>query len=130
MNLRRPRFLIVLLLSVSSYLYAQDCPATSAEPLRVGVLPVLNTLPTFVAQQQGFFADAGVTVEVVPLESARDRAIALQTGQIDVANSDAVATLLQVAAGDALENRPQRRSRPQLPLFLHRDRRGQRPRHA
>ncbi len=98
------RLLAVLAaLSGGGYLCAQPCPPPGAEPLRVGVLPVLNTLPVFVAQQEGFFDDAGVTIELVPLESARDRAIALQTGQIDVANSDAVATLLQVAAGDALK---------------------------
>ncbi|CAN5905617.1 MetQ/NlpA family ABC transporter substrate-binding protein [soil metagenome] len=97
------RFLPLLFVLSLGHLYAQTCPPPSVTPLRVGVLPVLNTLPTFVAQQQGFFDEAGIKVELVPLESARDRAIALQTGQIDVANSDAVATLLQVAAGDSLK---------------------------
>ena len=93
----------VFLFVLTGHLYAQTCPPPSAAPLRVGILPVLNTLPVFVAQQQGFFDAAGIQVELVPLESARDRAIALQTGQIDVANSDVVATLLQVAAGDSLK---------------------------
>lgn len=103
MNTFFHRLIVLLVLFSSSYLSAQTCPSPSDEPLRVGVLPVLNTLPTFVAQQEGFFDDLGVKVKLVPLESARDRSIALQAGQIDVANSDVVATLLQVAAGDLLK---------------------------
>lgn len=75
------------------------CPAPTDQPLRVGVLPVLNTLPIFVAQEEGFYDDLGVTVEIVPVESARDRAIAQQAGEIDVANSDVVGTVLQVTGG-------------------------------
>lgn len=80
-----------------------SCPAPSGEPLRVGVLPVLNTLPTFIAQQEGFYDEAGVTVELVPVESARDRSIALQAGELDVSNSDVVGTVLQAAAGTGVK---------------------------
>lgn len=75
------------------------CGPPSAEALKVGVLPVLNTLPIFVAQAAGFYEDLGVTVEIVPVESARDRAIAQQAGEIDVANSDVVGTVLQAQGG-------------------------------
>lgn len=75
------------------------CVPPGAEPLKVGVLPVLNTLPIFVAAEAGFYEDLGVTVEIVPVESARDRAIAQQAGEIDVANSDVVGTVLQVKGG-------------------------------
>lgn len=79
------------------------CPAPSGEPLRVGVLPVLNTLPTFIAQQEGVYDEVGVTVELVPMESARDRSIALQAGELDVSNSDLVGTVLQAAAGTGVK---------------------------
>lgn len=82
---------------------AQPCPAASGRPLRVGVLPVLNTLPLFVAQQDGLYQAQGVTVELVPLESARDRGIGLQTGQLDVGNNDVIGALLQIAGGDELK---------------------------
>ena len=79
------------------------CGPPSGEALAVGVLPVLNTLPIFVAQQAGFYDDRGVTVEIVPVESARDRAIAQQAGEIDIANSDAVGTVLQVNSGHGVK---------------------------
>lgn len=79
------------------------CGTPSGEPLRIGVLPVLNTLPIFVAQQAGLYEEFGVNVEIVPVESARDRAIAQQAGEIDVANSDAVGTVLQVNGGQAVK---------------------------
>jgi len=79
------------------------CGAPSDEVLRVGVLPVLNTLPIFVAAEAGFYDELGVTVEIVPIESARDRAIAQQAGEIDVANSDAIGTILQVNGGDQVK---------------------------
>jgi NitT/TauT family transport system substrate-binding protein len=82
---------------------AQECTPASGQPLRVGVLPVMNTLPLFIAQQEGFYEAAGVTVELVPIESARDRSIGLQTGQLDVGNNDVMGAVLQVASGDELK---------------------------
>jgi len=67
------------------------------------VLPVMNTLPLFVAEQEGFYAEHGVIVELVPVESARDRAIGLQTGQLHVGNNDVMGAVLQVAGGDELK---------------------------
>ncbi len=96
------RVCLILMLGSASAL-AQDCPAASGEVLRVGVLPVLNTLPLFVAQAEGFYQAEGVGVELVPIESARDRSIGLQTGQLDVGNNDVIGAVLQVASGDALK---------------------------
>ncbi len=82
---------------------AQECAPLTGTPLRVGVLPVMNTLPLFVAQQEGFYDQHGVTVELVPVESARDRSIGLQSGQLEVGNNDVMGAVLQVASGDALK---------------------------
>lgn len=95
-------FLFVTVLSLYTA-WAQTCPDPSGEPLRVGILPVLNTLPTFVAAQEGLFEAAGVNVELVPVESARDRSIGLQSGQIEVANNDVIATALQAASSDDIK---------------------------
>ncbi len=82
---------------------AQECAPLTGTPLRVGVLPVMNTLPLFVAQQEGFYDQHGVTVELVPVESARDRSIGLQSGQLEVGNNDVMGAVLQVASGDELK---------------------------
>src|SRR5690625_5818737 len=93
--------LVVLLLSSAAL--AQRCEPLTGTPLRVGVLPVMNTLPLFVADQEGFYAAHGVNVELVPVESARDRSIGLQTGQLHVGNNDVMGAVLQVAGGDELK---------------------------
>lgn len=98
------RILTPLLLALfAGAAYAQECVPTTGNPLRVGVLPVMNTLPVFVAAEEGFYEAHGVNVELVPVESARDRSIGLQTGQLDVGNNDVMGAALQVASGDELK---------------------------
>jgi NitT/TauT family transport system substrate-binding protein len=67
--------------------------------LKIAVLPVLNTLPLYVAETEGFYAEQGVTVELIPFDSARDRQIALQTGEVDGANTDLQGVILLVNGG-------------------------------
>ena len=93
----------VLLILLSSSALAQQCGPSSSRTIRVGVLPVMNTLPLFVAQSEGFYDAHGIIVELLPLESARDRSIGLQTGQIDIGNNDVMGAALQVASGDQLK---------------------------
>ena len=45
---------------------ATDAPVT----LKIAVLPIIDTLPMYVAQQEGLFAKHGVNVEFVPVASA------------------------------------------------------------
>lgn len=68
-------------------------PAASA-PLRIGVLPILDTLPLYVAESEGYFAEAGVQVTLVPVASAAERDQLLQAGQLDGVITDLVATAL------------------------------------
>lgn len=88
---------------VSSFAVAEQCQPASGQPLRIGVLPVMNTLPLFVAQSEAFYSAHGIEVTLVPIESARDRSIGLQTGQLDIGNNDVMGAALQVASGDALK---------------------------
>jgi NitT/TauT family transport system substrate-binding protein len=53
------------------------------EPLRVALLPILDSLPAYVAAEKGYFADAGVNVEIVPVASALEREQLMQSGEID-----------------------------------------------
>jgi NitT/TauT family transport system substrate-binding protein len=62
--------------------------------VRIGVLPILDALPMYVAQQQGYFQDAGLQVEFVPAASAAERDQLMQAGQIDGMINDLVSTML------------------------------------
>jgi len=54
-----------------------------AAPLKLGLLPVLNTLPLQVAVQEKLFEKHGLDVELVPFSSAMEREMAMQTGKLD-----------------------------------------------
>lgn len=101
MNSRRWWIVIGLLaVCVSAPLMAQE---DTVEPdLRIGVLPVLNTLPLYVAQEAGYFDEAGVVVELVPFQSGLDRQTALLAGATDASNDDLIGVLLLNAGGVAV----------------------------
>ncbi|NIP43525.1 MAG: ABC transporter substrate-binding protein, partial [Aliifodinibius sp.] len=63
------------------------------EPLRIAVLPVLDTLPLYVAQYQEYFDDAGIEVELIPVSSAPERDQLLASGKVDGAINELVSVL-------------------------------------
>ena len=63
-------------------------------PLRVGLLPVLDTLPFYIAQEKGYFAEAGVEVEVVPVASPIERDQLMQAREIDAMLNEMTSTAL------------------------------------
>lgn len=69
-----------------------------AEPLRIGVLPVLDALPLHVAAHDGLFRKEGLDVELVPFQSALERDMAAQAGRIDGYFGDLVAAFLLLRA--------------------------------
>ena len=86
------RFMIVPVLLA---LVLAACGAAEPEPvtLRIGVLPILDALPMYVAQAEGYFAEQGVEVEFVPVASAAERDQLMQAGQIDGMINDLVSTM-------------------------------------
>ena len=83
---------VVMLLSACAPAAA---PAKPEDPtLRIGTLPILDLLPLFVAEKQGYFKEQGITVTFVPAQSAAERDQLMQAGQIDGMNNDMVSTVL------------------------------------
>jgi len=78
---------------------AQATDDITAAPLRVGVLPVMNALPMYVAEMERFYQQEGVTVELITYGSAREREQAMQDGTIDGESTDIVAVILLNNAG-------------------------------
>jgi NitT/TauT family transport system substrate-binding protein len=66
----------------------------AAERIRVGLLPILDGLPVYVAEEMGYFKEGGVNVEVVPCASASERDQLLAGGKVDVVINDAVSLAL------------------------------------
>jgi len=69
---------------------------TAKEPvaLKLAVLPIIDTLPLYVAQQEGFFANHSVEVELVPVASAPERVQLIAAGQVDGAINEILSVML------------------------------------
>lgn len=61
--------------------------------LRMAVLPILDALPMYVAQEQGYFEDENIVVEFVPVTSAAERDQIIQAGQADGMINEILSTL-------------------------------------
>ena len=59
------------------------CQEEEDTTLKMAVIPVLDTLPFYVAEQMGYFADEGIQVELVPAKSGQERDALLQAGEVD-----------------------------------------------
>lgn len=86
------RWIAVAILSALA-VACRPAPGTGPMRVRFGALPILDVLPVYVAQAEGYFAQAGLEVEVVPAASAAERDQLMQTGRIDAMVNDLVSTL-------------------------------------
>jgi NitT/TauT family transport system substrate-binding protein len=70
--------------------------AQTAKPvtLKMAVLPILDTLPMYVAQKEGLFDKYKVSVELVPVASAPERDQLIAAGQADGMVNEALSTAL------------------------------------
>ena len=97
MKMRSFAFVLLVLLLIGGPLAAQDQMA--GPDLRIGTLPVINMLPLYVAQDAGFFDEAGVVVEIVDFLSSKDAQAATIAGEIDGFQADMVSALKVNADG-------------------------------
>jgi NitT/TauT family transport system substrate-binding protein len=67
---------------------------TSGGSLRIGVLPITDVVPLYIADAQGYFKQQGLNVELVPVSSAAERDQLMATQQIDGQLNDLVSTVL------------------------------------
>jgi NitT/TauT family transport system substrate-binding protein len=82
------KLFVVALAALSMGLLGIGCApqkqlAELVAPLKVGLLPVLDSLPFYIAEENGYFADEGVEVEAVPVASPVERDQLMQAGEID-----------------------------------------------
>jgi NitT/TauT family transport system substrate-binding protein len=65
-----------------------------AVTLKIAALPIIDTLPMYVAESEGLFAKHGVTVEFVPVASAPERDQLLAAGQADGTVNETLSVML------------------------------------
>ena len=87
------------------FLAAQEWPSDAVpskavpqkEKITVAYLPVMQSLPLFVAQERGMFAEEGLDVELVRIESPNQIIDALMSGKVDAAAPSAAAGISAIA---------------------------------
>lgn len=62
--------------------------------LKIAILPIIDTLPMYVAEAEGLFAKYGVTVELIPVASAPERDQLLAAGQADGTINETLSVML------------------------------------
>ena len=77
---------VVLLAVLSAFALSACAGAPAAAPedptLKIAVLPILDALPMYAAEAQGYYAAAGIKVEFVPVASAAERDQVMQAGDL------------------------------------------------
>lgn len=73
----------------------QQQPVASVEPvtIRLAVIPVIDTLPMYVAEAEGLYTNYGLKVEFIPVASAPERDQVLAAGQADGTLNEALSVM-------------------------------------
>jgi NitT/TauT family transport system substrate-binding protein len=82
------RYLLVAILGVMLASCAVGPQSAEDKTLKMGLLPIIDVLPFYVAQNKGYFEAEGLQVELVPVKSAQERDALIQAGEIDGALTD------------------------------------------
>jgi len=89
---------ILLIIISFIFLSALSCKH-DAKKIKIGILPVIDTLPLIVADSEGFFKKEGLNVELVVFNSALERDAAFAAGTLDGAFGDLINFFLMVKNG-------------------------------
>lgn len=71
--------------------------------INIGLMPDVESVPFVIAEKNGYFAQAGVVVKLIPFKSAKDRDSALQSGQLDGVITDIAAVVFYNEGGMKLK---------------------------
>ncbi len=106
--------IIVVFMLVLAACGGQEEPVT----LKMALLPIMDTLPMYVAQEQGYFAEEGVVVEFVPVASAPDRDQLIKAGQADGMVNELLSTMFYNSEQTEVTTvRYARNATPEFPHF-------------
>ena len=84
-----------LLLLLPLFIVLAACSNTTTyddtSPLRIGLMPTMDSVAIATAYELGFFAELRLEIELIPFSSARDRDAAFIAGALDGATVDLIA---------------------------------------
>ncbi|MBN1932468.1 MAG: ABC transporter substrate-binding protein [Desulfobacterales bacterium] len=93
----------IIVVSVLFFMFFPGFAAASEGPvLRLGILPVIDTLPLIVANEKELFAEEGIKVKILTFNSALERDAAIKGRALDGCFGDLLNTILLNASGEDL----------------------------
>lgn len=95
--------IMIILLTILSLVTGCSKVEQKLQTIKIGVMPIEDYLPFYVAEQENMFQEAGLRVELINFSSAQERDTALQAGQIDGQIADLVAVGLLKKGGTDIE---------------------------
>ncbi len=90
--------IVIVLIILGAFLFIS--PKQETEVVKIGFLPIISSLNLYVAQDNDYFTENGVTIEVIQLQSSNQLVDALVRGDIDIA---AAASTVPVLAAGTIE---------------------------
>jgi len=91
------RKLLIWILALTALMTACTSGVTDqgeTSTLKIAALPIIDTLPMYVAQEEGLFAKYGINVEFVPVASAPERVQLVTAGQVDGVINETLVVML------------------------------------
>ncbi len=89
----------LLILIFIAFLTSCQSREAASQTLKLGLLPIEDNFPFYVAEYEGMYSKAGLNVDLVSFNGARERDTAIQAGTIDGTTADIIATGLLKKAG-------------------------------
>lgn len=86
-------------IAIALVLFSSLSCKEDSRKIRIGILPVIDTLPLVIADSEGFFTREGIAVELVVFNSALERDAAFTAGTLDGAFGDLINFFLMVKNG-------------------------------
>ncbi|WP_290598118.1 MULTISPECIES: MetQ/NlpA family ABC transporter substrate-binding protein [unclassified Archaeoglobus] len=86
--------LLCALLTVALLVMGCSAEKPAETKIRIGILPIEDSLPIVVAGDEGIFSKHGLEVEIISFNSALERDAALMAGDVDAVITDPLAVIL------------------------------------
>jgi len=89
-------FIVVLIVGGIWYFSSQK-PVTQVEgnKVRVGYLPILASLPFYIAEKNGYFTELGIEIEKVPIQTGEQLNEAFIRGEVDITPENTMVPVLR-----------------------------------
>lgn len=75
---------------------------TQVNAVRIGTMPTEDILPMWVAEEEGYFEEAGIDAEIIVFDSAQSLSAAITAGEVDMAMTDPMRAVKLVESGTEL----------------------------